>query len=146
MLKVISANRLADGIVVYAGLSGCWFERLNNANLFATNEEAEAGLALAQADAERNVIVDPCLVDVTQDATGLHPATLRESIRARGPTIDFLAHRRAYGSGTIPVPKTSVAQAGKPAAREAKPEILRGYGAKPRQAHSAADVAEGIAR
>jgi Protein of unknown function (DUF2849) len=146
MLKVISANRLADGIVVYAGQGGTWFERINSARLFATNEEAEAGLALAQADAARNLIVDPCLVDVTQDAGGVHPATLREFIRARGPTIDFLAHQRAYASGAIPASKTSVAQAGKPAMRDAKPEILRSYGAKPRQAHSAADVAQGIAR
>ena len=146
MLKVISANRLADGIVVYAGQGGAWFERLNDACLLATAEEAQAGLALAQADAARNLVVEPCLVDVTQDANGLNPATLRESIRARGPTVDFLAHRRAFASGTIPVSKISVAQARKPAAREDKPETSRSFGAKPRQAHIAADAAEEIAR
>jgi hypothetical protein len=103
--KIISANRLADGIVVYAGQGGAWFEQLNQARVFANQEEADAGLSLAQDDAARNLIVEPILVDVTQEASGLRPATLRDSIRAHGPTIDFLAHRRALAPRAIPLPK-----------------------------------------
>jgi hypothetical protein len=96
MPNVISANRLADGIVVYAGRNGFWVERLNNANIFADKAEAEASLLLAQNDAKRNLVVDPCLVEVTEDASGLRAVTLRETIRAQGPTIDFLPPRRAF--------------------------------------------------
>ncbi len=143
MLKVVSANRLADGVVVYAGQDGAWSERLNDARAFASQEEAESGLALAQADAARNLIVDPFLVEVTRNASGLRPASLREAIRAHGPTIDFLAFRRANGAGTIPAPKNPASKAGQPVARAAQPKSLRRFGSK--QAQSAADFAERIA-
>jgi hypothetical protein len=84
MPKVICANRLADGIVVYAGRDGSWFERLNHAKIFAS-----------QDDAKRNLIVEPVVVEVTEDASGLRAVTLREAIRARGPTIDFLPRPHA---------------------------------------------------
>jgi hypothetical protein len=100
--KIISANRLADGIVVYAGHGGAWVERLNEALVFSGKEEADAGLTLAQDDVARNLIVEPFVVDVTQDAAGLRPATLRDSIRAHGPTIEFLPRRPALSPGRIP--------------------------------------------
>ncbi len=100
--KIISANRLADGIVVYAGHGGAWVERLNEAVVFSGKEEAEAGLTLAQGDVARNLIVEPFVVDVTQDEAGLRPATLRDSIRAHGPTIEFLPRRPAFSPSPIP--------------------------------------------
>jgi Protein of unknown function (DUF2849) len=99
MPKVISANRLADGIVVYAGRDGSWSERLSQAKVFASKAEAEAGLLVAQDDAKRNLVVEPVVVEVTEDASGLRAVTLREIIRARGPTIDFLPRTGAFGPG-----------------------------------------------
>ncbi|MGI8568823.1 MAG: DUF2849 domain-containing protein [Methylocella sp.] len=96
MVKVISANRLADGIVVYAGRDGAWAERLSQAKIFASKAEAEAGLLVAQNDAKRNLVVEPVVVEVTGDASGLRAVTLREAIRARGPTIDFLPRPHAF--------------------------------------------------
>lgn len=102
MPKVISANRLADGIVVYAGRDGSWFERLSQANIFASKAEAEAGLLLAQDDAKRNLVVEPVVVEVAEDASGLRAVTLREAIRARGPTIDFLPRAHAFAQDADP--------------------------------------------
>jgi hypothetical protein len=99
MPKVISANRLADGIVVYAGRDGFWSERLSQAKIFASKAEAEAGLLVAQDDATRNLVVEPVVVEVTEDASGLRAVTLREAIRARGPTIDFLPRPHAFAHG-----------------------------------------------
>jgi len=96
MPKVICANRLADGIVVYAGRDGSWPERLSQAKIFASKAEAEAGLLVAQNDAKRNLVVEPVVVEVTQDASGLRAVTLREAIRALGPTIDFLPRPHAF--------------------------------------------------
>jgi Protein of unknown function (DUF2849) len=112
--KIISANRLADGIVVYAGYAGAWVERLNEALVFSGKEEAEAGLTLAQGDVARNLIVEPFVVDVTRDAAGLRPSTLRDSIRAHGPTIEFLPRRPALSPGAIPPRKNP----GAPLARQ----------------------------
>ena len=100
MPKVICANRLADGIVVYAGPDGSWAERLSQAKIFASEAEAEAGLLAAQNDAKRNLVVEPVVVEVAEDASGLRAVTLREAIRARGPTIDFLPEADAPQENT----------------------------------------------
>src|ERR1700730_10489710 len=107
MPKVISANRLADGIVVYAGRDGSWFERLSQAKIFASKAEAEAGLLVAQKDAKRNLVVEPVVVEVTEDTSGLRAVTLREAIRARGPTIDFLPRTHSFAHGAAPPPANS---------------------------------------
>jgi hypothetical protein len=104
MAKVISANRLADGIVVYAGRDGSWSEQLSQAKIFPSKAEAEAGLLVAQNDAKRNLVVEPVVVEVTEDASGLRAVTLREIIRARGPTIDFLPRTWAFARGAGPPP------------------------------------------
>src|ERR1700724_359039 len=104
MAKVISANRLADGIVVYAGRDGSWSEQLSQAKIFPSKAEAEAGLLVAQNDAKRNLVVEPVVVEVTEDASGLRAVTLREIIRARGPTIDFLPRTWPFARGAGPPP------------------------------------------
>ncbi|MGH6841628.1 MAG: DUF2849 domain-containing protein [Methylocella sp.] len=96
MPSVICANRLADGIVAYVGRDGAWVTRLSQAKIFAGKAEAEAGLLVAQDDAKRNLVVEPVLVEVTEDAGALRAVTLREAIRARGPTIDFLPRAQAF--------------------------------------------------
>jgi hypothetical protein len=112
MPKVISANRLADGIVVYAGRDGSWFERLSQAKVFASKAEAEAGILVAQNDAKRNLVVEPVVVEVAEDASELRAVTLREAIRARGPTIDFLPRTDAFAHADLP-PASSAKQATK---------------------------------
>ncbi|WOJ90003.1 DUF2849 domain-containing protein [Methylocapsa polymorpha] len=89
MPKVVSANRLADGIVVYIGPDGTWLEALGKAKIFETEAEAETGLLAARDDAKRNLILDPFVVEVAHDEAGLRAVSLRNAIRARGPTIDF---------------------------------------------------------
>jgi hypothetical protein len=107
MPKVISANRLTDGIVVYAGRDGSWSEQLSQAKIFASKAEAEAGLLVAQNDAKRNLVVEPVVVEVTEDAGGLRAVTLREIIRARGPMIDFLPRTWTFAPGADPPPANS---------------------------------------
>ncbi|MGB6324835.1 MAG: DUF2849 domain-containing protein [Methylocella sp.] len=113
MPKVISANRLADGIVVYVGRDGSWPERLSQARIFASKAEAEAGLLVAQNDAKRNLVVEPVVVEVTEDAGGLRAVTLREAIRARGPTIDFLPRPHTFARDADPAQENTVKQATK---------------------------------
>jgi hypothetical protein len=96
MPSVITANRLADGTVVYVGRDGAWAERLSQATIFASKAEAEAGLLFAQNDAKRNLVVEPVVVEVIREASGLRAVTLREAIRALGPTIDFLPRTHAF--------------------------------------------------
>jgi hypothetical protein len=98
MPKVISANRLVDGIVIYMGSDGSWHESLARAKIFAAEAEAEAGLSSARADVKRNLIIDPFFVEISfaDDCIGqesgeksMHALSLRNKIRACGPTIDY---------------------------------------------------------
>ncbi len=121
MPKVISANRLADGIVVYAGRDGSWSEQLSQAKIFANTAAAAPGLLIAQNDAKRNLVVEPVVVEVTEDADGLRAVTLRDIIRARGPTIDFLPRTWAFAHGADPPPANS---ANRQAGDRREPELM----------------------
>ncbi|SFK44274.1 DUF2849 domain-containing protein [Methylocapsa palsarum] len=89
MTQVISANRLVDGRVVYLSADGSWGEAIDAARLFATANETEAGLAAAQEDVARNLIIDPFLVGVAFSGGLLRAGSLRDEIRARGPTVGY---------------------------------------------------------
>lgn len=89
-LKVASANRLADGMVVFLDDAGQWTERLDRAAI-ARDKQAADGL-LARAQAKSFTVVDPFLVAVIEDeAGGIEPLSLREKIRASGLTFAAIA-------------------------------------------------------
>ena len=86
--SVISANRLSDGVVVFLGRgSGTWVENLQQARLFAHAEEAEHNLSRARQDEAANLVVDCYAFVVKSEGAKITPATLRDSIRAAGPTV-----------------------------------------------------------
>jgi Protein of unknown function (DUF2849). len=96
--KVLTANRLIDGISVWMGANGEWVESLRDA-FIARHDEAVAALESAgkQAQAD-NRVVDAVVIDVEETATGIRPLRLRERIRADGPTIDYLSIRAQNGA------------------------------------------------
>ena len=89
-MKIITANRLSDGRVIYIGEAGAVVEALTAAAVFEP-EAADAALALAAA--QPAVFVNPYLVEVT----GHTPSgrdRLKETIRSAGPTVgNSLKHR-----------------------------------------------------
>jgi hypothetical protein len=146
MPKVICANRLADGIVVYAGHGGSWSERLSQAKIFAGKAEAEAGLFVAQDDAKRNLVVEPVVVEVTEDASGLRAVTLREAIRAQGPTIDFLPRTHAVAHGADALPANSAKQATKAVLRVLQLADTRKQDPREHELTVAADFPDAVAQ
>ena len=89
-LQVASANRLADGMVVFLDAAGQWTERLDRADI-ARSKPAAEGL-LARAQAESFTVVDPFLIAVIEDEEGrIEPLSLREKIRASGLTFAAIA-------------------------------------------------------
>jgi hypothetical protein len=88
-LHVASANRLADGIVVFLDEAGQWTPRLDRAALARDKRGAE--ILLERARAEQFSVVDPFLVAVTEDDGTIEPLSLREKIRASGLTFDAIA-------------------------------------------------------
>lgn len=89
-LSVASANRLADGVVVFLGDAGEWTTGLDRAAVARDKRSAE--ILLERARAEGFSVIDPFLVAVTEDDDGrIEPVSLREKIRASGLTFDAIA-------------------------------------------------------
>jgi hypothetical protein len=85
--KAVTANRLADGAVVFRCPDGVWSPALPDAEVASDAPAADALLAAARADADRALVVEPYLIDLAEADGGFVPLALRERIRAAGPTI-----------------------------------------------------------
>ena len=84
--RIVTANRLHDGAVVYLTTAGSWAESTGSVAL-ATTPAEEANLMQLASDAVANrLVVDPNAIDITGPDTIL-PTRLREQIRLRGPTV-----------------------------------------------------------
>ncbi len=89
--KVMTANRLKDGTIVYLAEGENWVERLSLARLAQTGESQQALEAAAERAVQRQVVVGPYLIDVEADHSAIRPIGQRERIRACGPTISIAA-------------------------------------------------------
>jgi hypothetical protein len=85
--SVLTANRLADGIVVFLDIDGTWSESLAVAIVARSPDEAKALEDRGARDAARNLVVEPYLVEVREDGGRLIPIRTREHVRALGPSI-----------------------------------------------------------
>lgn len=89
-LQVASANRLADGMVVFLDDAGQWTERLDRAAIARDKRAAE--ILLHRARAESFTVADPFPVAVVEDGSGhIEPLSLREKVRASGLTFAAIA-------------------------------------------------------
>lgn len=82
----VTANRLADGAVVWRTASGDWSEAIADAHVVTTADDALALLLASEADGVR--AVGPYVATVALGADGrAQAANLREAIRSTGPTV-----------------------------------------------------------
>ena len=87
-ISVLSANRLGDGAVVYLAGSGAWVTDIEGAIVARSADEAKTLEARGTRDvAERNLVVEPYLVEMREVAGGLVPLRQRERVRLWGPSI-----------------------------------------------------------
>jgi Protein of unknown function (DUF2849) len=88
-MKVLTANRLKDGIAVwYTGTE--WSENIAHAQS-VTAAEQEAQLAEIGASAAlNNEVVDVNLIEVSLVEGILTATRLREQIRSHGPSINYI--------------------------------------------------------
>lgn len=85
--SIVTANRLGDGVVVYFGAGDRWVEALCDA-LVVADDAAEAALARAERPEHATRVVGPYLMPVTAEiGADARPASTREVIRARGPSV-----------------------------------------------------------
>jgi hypothetical protein len=84
-MKALTANRLADGEVVF-WKSGGWVDRFHLAEIWGDGADDAAEAAEAHAKSMLKQVVDPYLIDVEPVQGGVAPVSYRERVRALGPT------------------------------------------------------------
>jgi len=87
MHKMIIANRLSDGAVVFLAPNHGWTTSIDEGSIIEDEQEAEQSLVVARRHEEDCLIVDPMLIDVAVTGGRRRPTAIREAIRAFGPTI-----------------------------------------------------------
>lgn len=87
--RVVTANRLDDGVIVYLADSGCWSPQIGA----AVAADDDDGLALLMAEADRAIaaraVVGVYAIPVRVEPDGIVPLGQKERIRATGPTIPW---------------------------------------------------------
>ena len=82
-MKLLTANRLADGTVVWLTAEGAWSEQSDAA---ARLDTEAAAAALVEAERQFRTVVGAYLIDADEAGTIVARERLRETIRAKGPT------------------------------------------------------------
>lgn len=93
MMKIITANSVADGRAVYLALHGVWSRRLAEGAVFMPADEGPLAEALASAIRDEGSVCGPYVIDVVPapSGEGVVASSLREQIRAHGPTTGHSA-------------------------------------------------------
>lgn len=84
--KTVTAWETTTGAVVWMTANGDWTKDISEIGAF-TGDEAEA--MLAKAFGQEGLITDPYFMEVSEDGKIAGRETLRESIRANGPTMAY---------------------------------------------------------
>lgn len=82
--KVVTANALIEGDVVYLTADDVWSR--NHAEAELIEDEAHAQLRLLKADRQRDRVVGAYLADARMGEHGPEPIHFREAFRTRGPS------------------------------------------------------------
>ncbi len=95
--QAVTANRLSDGEVVYLAPDNQWVEAFAAADIADGSEAGDALLARATPDNFEAHILEPYLFEVLAEGSAYAPASVREIIRAKGPTVRLDLGKQAQG-------------------------------------------------
>ncbi|WP_323781975.1 DUF2849 domain-containing protein [Leisingera sp.] len=91
--KVITANDLLEGDVIYFTAANTWTRNLSEAELIT--DEADAQLRLLDAEKQNIRIVGAYLADAKAGPNGPEPTHFREDFRRTGPSNYFHGKQEA---------------------------------------------------
>jgi hypothetical protein len=92
--KVVTANELHTGAVVFLDHEHRWTGDIHRAEIAADPDGERQLLAKARADHDASIVVEPALIAVEAADGRVMPLRLRERIRAGGPTVAVAALTR----------------------------------------------------
>lgn len=84
MPKVLTANDLIEGDVIYRSQDNTWVRSISEAFVYHDQESAEAALKVTSKEA--HIIVGAYLFDAYEPAGKAVPTPFREDFRAKGPS------------------------------------------------------------
>ena len=96
--KVVTANALLEGDVVWLTEDDRWTRAMSEAELI--EDEAHAQLRLLLAESQPDLVVGAYLADAKDGARGPEPTHFRETFRTRGPS------NYAHGKQVEDMPRT----------------------------------------
>lgn len=82
--KIVTANALLEGDVVYLTADDQWSRQHGDAELI--EDEAHAQIRLLHAASQRSKVVGAYLADAKAGRNGPEPVHFREAFRTRGPS------------------------------------------------------------
>ncbi|PRY26461.1 uncharacterized protein DUF2849 [Aliiruegeria haliotis] len=82
--KIVTANALLEGDVVYLTEDDRWSRHMGEAEFI--EDEAHAAIRLLTAEQQGGTVVGAYLADAKAGPDGPEPVHFRESFRARGPS------------------------------------------------------------
>ncbi len=94
--KVITANDLLEGDVIYFTADDTWTRDMSEAELIT--DEAEAQLRLIEAEKQNLKIVGAYLADAKAGPNGPEPTHFREEFRRTGPSNSFHGKQEAQAN------------------------------------------------
>lgn len=95
--KVVTANDLVEGDVIYLTFDDRWTRDLREAEFIS--DEAHAQLRLLHAEQQPHRVVGAYLADASLGPDGPHPTHFREEFRAKGPSNYF--HGKQEGASHV---------------------------------------------
>jgi hypothetical protein len=93
--RIVSANDLIEGDVIYLARTGGWTRRLAEAAV--AEDDVGARALLAAAELQPDIAVGPYLAEVALDGPAPRPLHFREVFRTRGPSNRPDLGRQAEG-------------------------------------------------
>lgn len=85
--KVVTANRLDNGLAVFFNTSGEWVHSIDEASALEDAQAAEKMLEQASTPENHLIVVGPYLIDVEEQDGHMVPVRYREMIRTKGPSV-----------------------------------------------------------
>ncbi|MDH3510027.1 MAG: DUF2849 domain-containing protein [Gammaproteobacteria bacterium] len=87
MSHMVIANRLHDGLVVFLAADGSWVDSIARGWLAEDEPDRTRALQRSMEAQYANQVIGPDLIEVTEQHGVRMPVSIREAIRAAGPTV-----------------------------------------------------------
>jgi hypothetical protein len=95
-LKIVTANRLREGDVVYLAAEGAWSEWISDSAVAETPEQEGRLIEIAERAVADQLVVGPYVMPIEREDGQIRPLGKREILRAKGPSTHAHLGKQAF--------------------------------------------------